>query len=301
MHKLIFASPARRGAAFLAVWLLAAAIAHAQNTPAHPNQAAAPRLPASQSQAAAKGNPNDEMLAKASKLYYSTAKAGLDGFDCTVHPDWRQLFISAQKGAAIAADDSRVQLLNSVKVTLHARMKGDSILDWGAAANPDKPLDQDSTSLLDNMHKATEQTLQGFLQFWIPFVDGSAVPSSSEGLEVTQTEKGYKLHAVTEGTEVTEQLDSSLLLQHFNVVMSSATVDFAPAYKYTDKGLLVNSFLAHILPAGAPPEQEQELHVAIEYQTIDGFPLPAKLFMEVINTGTFNFALDGCTVIRSSK
>lgn len=301
MYRLFFALLARHGAAFLAGWLLSAAIAHAQNAPASPSQAAAPGQPTSQSQAAAKGNFNDELLAKASKLYYSTAKAGLDGFDCTVHPDWPQLFISAQKGAAIAADDSRVQLLNSVKVTLHARMKGGSILDWSAPANPDKPLDQDSTSLLDGMHKATEQTLQGFLQFWIPFVDGSAVPSSSEGLEVTQNEKGYKLHALTEGTEVTEQLDTSLLLQHFNVVMSSATVDFAPAYKYTDKGLLVNSFLAHILPAGAPPEQVQELHVAIEYQAIDGFPIPAKLFMEVINTGTFNFALDGCTVSRNWK
>ncbi|HKI12064.1 MAG TPA: hypothetical protein VKA02_08115 [Candidatus Acidoferrum sp.] len=301
MRKLLFASPGRRGAAFLAVWLLNAGIASAQNTPASPSQSAAPRQSASQSQAAAKGNPNDEMLAKASKLYYSTAKAGLDGFDCTVHPDWRQLFMSAQKGAAIAADDPRVQLLNSVKVTLHARMKGGSILDWSAPANPVKPLDEDSTSLLDGMHKATEQTLQGFLQFWIPFVDGSAVPSSSEGLEVTQNEKGYKLHALTEGTEVTEQLDTSLLLQQFNVVMSSATVDFAPAYKYTDKGLLVNGFLAHILPAGAPPEQEQELHVTIEYQAIDGFPIPDKLFMDVVNTGTFNFALDGCTVNKQSK
>ena len=301
MHKLFFASPARHGVAFLAVWLLAAAIAHAQNAPSSPSQTAAPGQPASQSQAAAKGNPNDELLAKASKLYYSTAKAGLDGFDCTVHPDWPQLFMSAQKGAAIAADDSRVQLLNSVKVTLHARMKGGSILDWSAPANPDKPLDQDSNSLLDGMHKATEQTLQGFLQFWIPFVDGSAVPASSEGLEVTQTEKGYKLHATQEGTEVTEQLDNSLVLRQFNVVMSSMTVDFAPAYQSTDKGLLVNSFLAHILPAGAPPEQVQELHVTIEYQTIDGFPIPGKLFMEVVNTGTFNFTLDGCTVNKQLK
>ncbi|MFI5098191.1 MAG: hypothetical protein ACHQT6_09495 [Candidatus Acidiferrales bacterium] len=301
MHKLLFASPARLGAAFLAIWLFSAAIAHAQNPPASPSQTAAPGQPASQSQAEAKRNPNDELLAKASKLYYSSSKAGLDGFDCGVHPDWRQLFASANPGAAIAADDSRLELLKTVKITLHARMKGGSILDWSAPANPDKPLDDNSTSLLDGMHKATEQTLQGFLQFWTPFVDGSAVPASSEGLEVTQTEKGYKLHATQEGTEVTEQLDNSLVMEQFNVVMSNVTVHFAPAYKYTDKGLLVNSFLAHIQPAGTPPEQMQEMHVAIEYQTIDAFPIPGKLFMEVVGTGTFNFAFDGCTVNRQSK
>jgi len=301
MHKLFEAPMARYGAVFLTIWLFTAAIAHAQDAPASPSHAAAPGQPASHSPVATTGNPNDELLAKASKLYYSTAKKGLDGFDCAVHPDWYQLFLSAQNGGTVAADDSRLQLLKSVKLTLHARMKGGSILDWLAPASPEKPLDQESSKLLDDMHQATDQTLQGFLQFWTPFVDGSTVPATAEGVEVTQIEKGYKLHAKQEGTEVTEQLDNNLVLQEFNVVMSNVTVDFAPAYKYTGEGLLVNGFLAHILPAGAQPEQTQEMHVAIEYQTIDGFPVPAQLSMEVVNSGRFKFMLDGCTVTRQPK
>jgi hypothetical protein len=36
------------------------------------------------------GTVNDSAwLASIGRLYYSTAKAGLTGFDCTVHPDWR--------------------------------------------------------------------------------------------------------------------------------------------------------------------------------------------------------------------
>jgi hypothetical protein len=275
-------------ALFLAVCLLPV-LAPAQSLPA-PKGAAS--KPANTSQAATKAN--DELLAKAGKLYYSTAKAGLDGFACSVHPDWRALFLSANKDSPVAADDPRLVQLNSVKIALHAHLKGSSTLDWTPPANPD----EDSSKLLDNMHQATEQTLQGFLQFWTPFVDGSAVPSNAEGLEVTPTGNGYRLHAKQDGTEVTELMDSNLVLRHFDVSMSNSTVKFAPTYQATEKGLLVEGFLAHILAAGAPPEQEQEMHVTILYQTLDGFPIPAKLFMEVVNTGVFNFTLDGCTVDR---
>jgi hypothetical protein len=242
---------------------------------------------------------NDELLAKAGKLYYSTAKTGLDGFVCRVHPDWRTLFVSAQKDSAATADDPRLALLNSVQITLHARLKGGSTLNWDLPADPGKPLDQGSLDLLDSMHQAAEQTLQGFLQFWTPFVDGSAIPSSSEGLEITPTEKGYRLHANQGGTSVTELMDSGLVLQHFDVVMSSAAVRFAPRYQSTEKGLLVSGFLAHILAEGTPPAQEQEMHVGIEYQTLEDFPIPSRLHMEVVKSGVFDFSLDGCTVSRT--
>jgi hypothetical protein len=96
-------------------------------------------------------------------------------------------------------------------------------------------------------------------------------------------------------------MDNQLTLTHFDVVMSQATVHFEPSYGPTDKGLLVNGFLAHILAAGAPPEQGQEMHVAIEYQDIQGFPIPAQLNMSVVGTGIFNFALDGCTANAQPK
>jgi hypothetical protein len=250
---------------------------------------------------AAKPNPNDELLARASKLYYSTTRAGLNGFDCAVVPDWLTVFRSAQPGVAFAADDPRILLLNPVKITLHARMKGDSSVDWTPPSAPGTPLDKNSADLLNGMHQATEGSLEGFLQFWIPFVDGSAVPSSSEGLEFAKTDKGYKLHAEQTGTSVTEELDNQLLITHYSVVMGQGTVNFAPAYKPTDNGLLVDSFLAHILPAGSPPDQVQEMHVSIEYQTVSGVLIPARLKMNVVGSGAFDYVFDYCTVNQQTK
>jgi len=48
------------------------------------------------------------------------------------------------------------------------------------------------------------------------------------------------------------------------------------------------------VPAGTPPGQAQNMNVDIDYQEINGFPIPDKLNMEVIGTGKFNFTLDGC-------
>jgi hypothetical protein len=43
------------------------------------------------------------------------------------------------------------------------------------------------------------------------------------------------------------------------------------------------------------------MNVAIEYQTLGGFPIPSRLNMDVANSGTFNFVFDGCTVSRLEK
>ena len=282
MNPRPYASPAKSLIAALAI-CLAASAGMAQN-PA-PKQAAAAVAPASSDNA---------WLAKTAALYYSSAKAGLTGFDCSVHPDWHTLFVTAGKGEAVAQDDPRIALLNTVKITLHARMKGNSVLDWATVANPDKPLDDTSTALLDGLHQSVQQTLEGFLQFWTPFIDRSVVPDSAEGLEISHTPAAHTIHAKQGGTDLTEVFSSELLLQQFNVDMSGTSIKFSPAFKPTPQGLLVNGFEAHILPTGTPPEKAQVMKVGIEYQSLGGLVVPSQLRMEVVGTGTFDFVFDGC-------
>jgi hypothetical protein len=40
------------------------------------------------------------------------------------------------------------------------------------------------------------------------------------------------------------------------------------------------------------------MNVAVLYQTIDGFPIPSQIDMEVVGTGELNVALSQCTVQR---
>jgi hypothetical protein len=287
MNRIFLSSTPRLLAIFLVPCFAGSAVTAQNSAPAQ-----APVAAASQS---AQPNPDNEWLAKTSKLYYSSARAGLTAFDCSIHPDWRTLFASAVAGATVPDGDPRIALLNAVKITVHARMKGGSTIEWVAESNPDKPLDQTSTDLLDGMHKSVEQTLEGFLQFWGPFMEATVVPDSTEGLEITHTPTVHTIHARQAGTELTEIFSGDLVLQQFNVNMSSASIKFSPTYKPTPQGLLVNAFEAHIMPDGVPPAQEQLMKVAIEYQPVGTLLVPGKLHMEVVGTGIFNFTFEGCT------
>jgi len=243
---------------------------------------------------------DDAWLKKTGSLYYSTAKAGLGGFDCAVHPDWRTLIASSSANSPVSSDDARVVLLENVKINLHAHIHGESTMDWSTVESNGKPLDRDSSALLTQMREATEQTLEGFLQFWTPFVDGSVVPQSAQGLTITHDGTLDRIHAEESDTALTETFSSDVL-EHFDVKMNGISIQFQPAYRRTEQGLLVKSFQAHVQPAGVPADHAQEMRVDIEYQTLEGFPIPARLNMETTNTGQFNFVLDGCTVSRLQK
>jgi len=293
-------SPQRcRGWIPAALLSLSMCAAQGQSPGEHTARGLAPAGHASASAASsADADGDNAWLTSTGKLYYSTAKSGLKGFDCAVHPDWRQLFTTSSPGVDLSSDDQQLALLNSVRINLHAHMKGGSTMDWSRDANQDKPLDKASNQMLSRMHQATEQTLEGFLQFWMPFVDGSVVPDSAEGLTITHTGTQHTIHAEQGDVALTETFSSDLLLQHFDVDMKTVSIKFQPAYKPTAQGLLVKSFQAHVQPAGSPADEAEDMHVDIEYQTLDGFPIPSRLNMQVANSGTFYFVLDGCTVSR---
>lgn len=250
-----------------------------------------------QSAAASNADPNadSDWLAKTSRLYYSSARAGLTGFDCAVHPDWRTLVTSTNKGEVVADDDPRVAMLKTVKVGVHARMNGGSTVDWVAESTPDRPLDDSSTAMLDSVHQSVEQTIEGFLQFWSPFMQVAVVPETPTGLEITHTPTAHTIHAKQRDTELTEVFSNDLVLQQFNVSLSGTEIKFVPAYKPTPQGLIVRAFEAHILPAGAPPEKAQVMKVNVDYQSLNGLTIPGQLSMEIVGSGTFNFTFDGCT------
>ncbi len=278
MQNRTFLRPAR--CATLLVASCFAALAAAQNPPSNPPQQA----------------DNDAWLAQTAKLYYSSAKAGLQSFDCAVHPDWRALYATENGGSLTPDNAQRVALLNSVSLTLHGRMKGGSTMDWNP---PAQQFNTDQTNLLNKMHDAFNETLvQGFMQFWTPFVESSVVPDNSSGMEITTTDDGgRKIHLKTTEIELWETFDSGRILRQYNIVMSGTKIDLTPTYSPSDHGLLITHFHASIEPLN-DPKTIQEMNVEIAYQWIDGFPIPAHLDMEVTGVATLHMTFDGCTVQR---
>ena len=116
-----FSLPLRILAALLSTGTLATACA--QTAPAAPAPPADPRAASPQP---ATPDPNADFLAKASQLYYSSAKAGLRGFDCRIHPDWRTTILSEQTHQTVTAASPEVLLLKSVTIMLHGRLTSPS-------------------------------------------------------------------------------------------------------------------------------------------------------------------------------
>ncbi len=271
--------------AFIA-FSLATAVAVAQSSATNPSQA-----PAAGPQAAA----DNEWLAKTSNLYFSSAKAGLAGFNCDIHPDWRALFASANKGTEAPANSAYLDQLNKVKVRMHARMKGGSTVEWLVDSSDGKPPSDDAGSMIDSMHQTVQQILEGFMQFWSPFMEVTVVPPKADGLEITHGPTSHTIHAKQGTTELTEIFNNNLVLEHFNVALAGTSIKPSPTFEPTPQGLLVKTFAAEIMPAAATPEQMQKMQVRIDYQTVNNQKIPGQLNMEISGTGNFNFAFDGCS------
>jgi hypothetical protein len=127
------------------------------------------------------------------------------------------------------------------------------------------------------------------------------VPASSEGLKVTHSAGDFTIQGEQNGAQVTEIFSKEMILQQFNIVTGGVSIRFAPSYQPAEKGLLVNHFDAHIEPVGQASVPAQVMHVQVVYATVDGLPIPSNLNMEVVGTGTFSMAMDGCHTVRASK
>lgn len=253
-----------------------------------PAPALAPQLPAF-----------DAMLARTASLYYSMANENLAGFDCAVHPEWLEVFAIANPHTYIKDNDPRLRLLESVKIGIHVAMKQGSKVEWELPAPPKRALKQEQADLLEAMHRATEQTLMGFLQLWKPFVEGSAIPKTSQSAHIApKGDGGYEIDSEHSGTSVREQFDSGRMLKEFDIETPASSVDLTPKFTPTARGLLVTGFVAHIRPAGADAGKAQVMRVGLDYADVDGVWIPSRLDMTLVGTGAFDFRLDRCRLVR---
>ena len=240
---------------------------------------------------------DDALLARAATLYYSTKSAGLTGFDCAVHPDWLKLMQSLESPNPLT--EGNLPLLKGVVISLHARMNGKSTVEWIQPSISGKPLDQASAETIDDVHKAIEKTFVDFMQFWTPIVDGSMIPLSSTGIEIHHSSSGITLLMRQPDALVLEIFSNELVLKEFKIVTGGKMTDIAPSYDSADDVFLVSNFVAHTGSATIPAADVRDTDVEIEYRTVDGFPIPSRINVEEVGTGTFNFKLDDCRVNRT--
>lgn len=243
-------------------------------------------------------------LAQARQLYYSMAKNGVTGFDCAIHPDWRTLLASTQPEAKPTDVEP---LLAPVRITLYARLKGSSTVDWEAGDVPTGAGNQKTAETVEKLHQLVESGLQGFLQFWTPLVAGEAVPEGNEpGLKLASTESGHTARIVDGDTDVTEQYSRELVLERYEAHVEGTPVTVVPQFAKTKFGLVLSGLSVRIQQGGK--DRDSTFQAKIEYREQAGAMLPSQVEMElrgtvdedmeVMHNVSFHFALDGCKTVR---
>lgn len=255
----------------------------------------------------------DALLAKASKLYYSAVRPGpahgtLESFQCTIQPEWPTLLAAIDKATgrstssdAVGSNDPRLALLTPIAITEHVDITGRSTLDWNQPSSSEQSANPGSTEMLDRAHQTVEHALEGFFQFWTPFVNGTIIPSSSKGIEVERNDAGYSVRAALRDQKLNEVFSPDLTLKEFNVSMGGIGIRFMPTFDSTPEGLLVKAFDAHIQLPGTPAPPERRMQVAMDYQTVQGYQLPSHLALDVTGIGRAAFVFSGCTVQPAAK
>ncbi len=254
----------------------------------------------------------DAILTTASNRYYSAVRPGpahgiLESFQCNVQPEWPTLLAAMDNATgrssvgSVAPNDPRLALLTPVTISVTSEINGRSTLNWNQPAESGQPQDESTTATLDLAHQTVQHALEGFFQFWTPFINGTIVPKTSKGIQVHHSAQGITLHAELRDQNLNEIFSPDFTLREFNVSMSGVHIRFNPTFATTQEGLLVKTFDAHIQMPGSPPPPERGMQVALEYQTVRGFELPSHLSIDVDRTGHAGFTFSGCTVQTSGQ
>jgi len=250
--------------------------------------AQAPSAPATSSP------PANTKLLSARALYYTPTVQGLKSFRCTVDFDWKD-FLSRYSGSDVTYDNPLLQYLRTIHLAVSDDLTSDGKLEWTtSAATPEGK--EDSVAKMKN---GMQQMMVGFFSSWNAYMNGNMVPVPDSTTTVTDNADGFRLHAASEGTEVTELFDKNLLLTEVHVVQPTSDVYAYPTYNDTPDGRVISAIRSVFRqPPTAPPA---ELNIRVSYAAVQNFRLPETMNYELKNVGSFEFKFSACTVETTKK
>jgi hypothetical protein len=251
-------------------------------------------LTAAPSAARAQTAPANTKFMSARALYYTPTVDGLKSFRCTVDFDWKD-FLSRYSGTDMQDDNPILQYLRSIKLTASDDLNHDGHLEWITSSAPPAGKEDSIAKMKDGM----QQMMVGFFSSWNAYMNGNMVPLPDSTTTITESTDGFRLHAASESTDVTELFDKNFLLTEAHVVQPVADVYAYPTFTDTPDGRIVSAIRTVFRqPPSAPPA---ELNIRVSYAPVDGFQLPARLDYELKNVGAFTFKFSACSAQKSDK
>jgi hypothetical protein len=219
-------------------------------------------------QSAAQKPGTKEIMDKARQIYYVLQDRGLLALQCNVQPDWKKVLDSTE-GHSVAADNAMLILLIPVSYSAVVDERGGlklaPVVATGGAVDPS----------VAKIVESAQKMLEGFLQTWVAMELSTPFPPSDDAnLIFSEQQDGYHFTEKSGEQNVEFILTRDYVLTTTKVAAPGVVVVMHPKFTKTDKGLLMTGSDSD-LNNGA-----QKIGLQIQYQTLEGFQLPEKVFYQ---------------------
>lgn len=249
-----------------------------------------------------------QLLKDARASYYSLKTEGMNGFSCTMVPNWAALLEEQRKSDPEKIDEAVGRLKG-----IHFSVDVDSD---GTAKVGHNEISADNDAMakgLAQVYSGMEQMTSGFFQTWAVFVVHPALPEEGTDFDLETGPSQYHL-AYKEGggkaAEAGKPADASataidvtmtklFVIDAVKVAAENFKSTLKPRFTKTPKGYLLTGYDAEYQGSGG--NDRTELHVEMENQNVSGFQVPQKLLLKGLYNGS-PFAVEvlfsGCTATR---
>jgi hypothetical protein len=211
-----------------------------------------------------------EVIKKANGIYYSLNNNGFMEFSCQIIPDWDVAYKNLKMDAV-----GRDQVLPAAKQMYFRVVVGPTGAASVSHQSDVAPSSEELAKRLRDVISGMDQMLTGFFQSWAEFMVNSPLPGSPSEYQMEENANGYRFTADGKDTHAMISMGRDFVID----VMEAKTSEFEgaihPHFVPHAGGLVLAKYEANY----ATGSNSQALSVEIEYQDIEGLPVPRTLTM----------------------
>jgi hypothetical protein len=211
------------------------------------------------------------MLQKANQAYYNLKNNGLIEFSCQVLPDWDAAYKDIKMDAV--GRDQVLPIAKQMRFQVAVGPSGAASVSHQSGGAPP------SEEVAERLRKITggmEHMLSGFFRTWSQLMINSPLPGSDSEYQVDELSNGYRFTADAETVHMAVFTNREFVIDSMEAKTSEFEGTVYPKFAKHAGGLLLDSYEGTYTAAGASP---QKLSVKIQYQEVQGLPLPRTITM----------------------
>jgi len=210
-------------------------------------------------------SPDSPMVEEARAAYYNLHDLGLTRFRCSVRVDWNAALLS--QNVDRSGSPGLLPVLQQTHFEAVVGLTGAPRV----SLQFDGPVPSDEMAArLRTASVGVERSLNGVLQELSSVLFGSLLPPDRDYHLEAQGDH-FRITFGSDEVRIVETMNKDHELEEMIVATQKSTVSVRPQFKRGEKGFLPVVIDSSVEAAGA---DKVELHVAIAYQTVEGFNLP---------------------------